>query len=66
MCSSDLNTIVRFDPATEKFQTWAVPSGGGVLRNFEATTQGVLVTANSGVNKIGVVEIGTLGANRVN
>jgi virginiamycin B lyase len=60
------NTIVRFDPQTEKFQTWAVPSGGGVLRNFEATAQGVLVTANSGVNKIGVVEIGTLPANRTN
>src|SRR5437588_4453222 len=23
------NTIVRFDPGTEKFQTWAIPSGGG-------------------------------------
>jgi len=60
------NTMVRFDPKTEKFQTFAIPSGGGVLRHFEATAQGNIVTANSGVNKIGLVEIGTLSANRTN
>jgi virginiamycin B lyase len=60
------NTMVRFDPKSEKFQTFAIPSGGGVLRHFEATAQGSIVTANSGVNKIGLVEIGTLGANRTN
>ena len=36
------------------------------LRHFEATAQGNIVTANSGVNKIGLVEIGTLAANRTN
>src|SRR4029079_2228969 len=60
------NTMVRFDTQTEKFQTFAIPSGGGVLRHFEATPQGNIVTANSGVNKIGLVEIGTLSANRTN
>ncbi len=60
------NTMVRFDPKTEKFQTFAIPSGGGVLRHFEATRDGNIATANSGVNKIGLVEIGTLGANRTN
>lgn len=60
------NTMVRFDPQTEKFQTFAIPSGGGVLRHFEATAQGHIATANSGVNKIGLVEIGTLSANRTN
>lgn len=60
------NTMVRFDPQTEKFQTFAIPSGGGVLRHFEATAQGNIVTANSGVNKIGLVEIGSLSANRTN
>jgi virginiamycin B lyase len=60
------NTIVRFDPANESFQTFAIPSGGGVLRNFEATADGNIVTANSGVNKIGLIEIGTLNANRAN
>ena len=60
------NTMVRFDPQTEKFQTFAIPSGGGVLRHFEATAQGNIVTANSGVNKIGLIEIGTLSSNRTN
>ena len=60
------NTMVRFDPQTEKFQTFAIPSGGGVLRHFESTAQGNIVTANSGVNKIGLVEIGALAANRSN
>jgi virginiamycin B lyase len=60
------NTMVRFDTQTEKFQTFAIPSGGGVLRHFEATSRGHIVTANSGVNKIGLVEIGTLSMNRTN
>ena len=60
------NTMVRFDPKTEKFQTFAIPSGGGVLRHFEATRDGNIATANSGVNKIGLVEIGTLAVNRSN
>jgi virginiamycin B lyase len=60
------NTMVRFDTQTERFQTFAIPSGGGVLRHFEATAQGNIVTANSGVNKIALVEIGTLSANRTN
>jgi virginiamycin B lyase len=58
--------MVRFDPRSEKFQTFAIPSGGGVLRHFVSTPKGAIVTANSGVNKIGLVEIGTLGANRTN
>jgi virginiamycin B lyase len=58
--------MVRFDPQSESFQTFAIPSGGGVLRHFEATADGNIVTANSGVNKIGIIEIGTLTANRAN
>jgi virginiamycin B lyase len=60
------NTMVRFDTQTENFQTFAIPSGGGVLRHFEASAQGHIVTANSGVNKIGLVETGMLPANRTN
>jgi virginiamycin B lyase len=60
------NTMVRFDPKTKKFQTFAIPSGGGVLRHYEATAQGNIVTANSGVNKIGLIEIGALSTNRSN
>ena len=51
------NTLVRFDPKTEKFQTWAIPSGGGVVRNMMATKDGNLVLAESGVNKVALVEI---------
>src|SRR5512140_377569 len=28
------NTLVRFDPKSAKFQTWTIPSGGGVVRNM--------------------------------
>src|SRR5215813_4541131 len=51
------NTIVRFDPKTEKFQTWVIPSGGGVVRNVDVTKEGNLAIACSGVNGIGLVEI---------
>jgi len=39
------NTLVRFDPKTEKSQTWEIPSGGGVVRNMMATQDGNLVLA---------------------
>jgi virginiamycin B lyase len=51
------NTIVVFDPASEKFQTWPIPSGGGVVRNVSVTKDGNLALALSGVNKVGLVEI---------
>ncbi|MBV9081303.1 MAG: hypothetical protein JOZ62_01405, partial [Acidobacteriaceae bacterium] len=51
------NTIVRFDPKMEKFQTWPIPSGGGVIRNVSVTRDGNIAIACSGVNKIGLVEI---------
>jgi virginiamycin B lyase len=51
------NTVVMFDPATERFQTWPIPSGGGVVRNVSVTKDGNLAMALSGLNKIGLVEI---------
>jgi len=51
------NTLVRFDPKTEKFQTWIIPSGGGVVRNMMATPEGNLVLACSGVNRVALVEV---------
>ncbi len=51
------NTIVRFDPKSEKFQTWTIPSGGGVVRNVSVTKEGNLAIACSGVNRIGLVEL---------
>jgi virginiamycin B lyase len=51
------NTIVRFDPQTEKFQTWAIPGGGDIVRNMDVTPEGNPVTANSLANQVGLVEI---------
>jgi virginiamycin B lyase len=51
------NTLVRFDTRTEKFQTWAIPSGGGVIRNMMATRDGDLVLACSGVNRVAFVDV---------
>jgi virginiamycin B lyase len=52
------NTLVRFDPATEKFQTWTIPSGGGIVRHMMSTPDGNLVLALSGVNRVALVEVG--------
>jgi virginiamycin B lyase len=51
------NTIVRFDPKTEKFQSWAIPGGGDIVRNMDVTRDGNPITANSLVNQIGLVEV---------
>ncbi len=51
------NTLVRFDPASEKFQTWIIPSGGGVVRNMMTNHDGNLVIAESGVDRVALVEI---------
>ena len=53
------NTLVRFDTKTERFQSWAIPSGGGVVRHMMATADGNLVLACSAVNRIALVEVGT-------
>ena len=51
------NTIVRFDPATEKFQSWAIPGGGDIVRNMDVTPDGHPVMANSLTNQVGIVQI---------
>ena len=51
------NTLVRFDLRTQAFQTWVIPSGGGVVRNMMATRNGNLVLACSGVNRVALVEV---------
>ena len=52
------NTLVRFDPVGEKFQTWSIPSGGGVVRNMMTDHDGNIVMAESGVDRVARVEIG--------
>ena len=51
------NTIVRFDPQTEKFQSWEIPGGGDIVRNMDVTREGNPVTANSLTNQIGLIEV---------
>lgn len=51
------NTLVRFDPKTEKFQTWVIPGGGGVVRNMTHSADGKLALTESGVNEVALVTI---------
>jgi virginiamycin B lyase len=51
------NTLVRFDPKNEKFQTWMIPSGGGVVRNMMHFADGKLVLTESGENVVALVTV---------
>jgi virginiamycin B lyase len=51
------NTVVRFDPKTETFQSWAIPGGGDIVRNMDVTRDGNPVLANSLVNEVGLVAV---------
>lgn len=50
--------LVRFDPKTEKFQSWPIPSGGiyaGIVRHMRATKEGNLLIHQSSTNRITLV-----------
>src|ERR1043166_1316628 len=51
------NTLVAFNPKTKAFQSWPIPSGGGVVRNMVATRDDRLYLACSGVNKVAIAEV---------
>ena len=51
------DTLVRFDPKTEKFQSWAIPSGVGIIRHMTVSPDGNLVFHQSSINRIGLVMI---------
>jgi virginiamycin B lyase len=51
------NTIVRFDPQNEQFQTWPIPGGGDIVRNMVVAPDGNPVIADSLTNQVGKVEI---------
>jgi len=53
------NGLVRFDPKTEKFQTFAIlPSGGGTVRNMMPSSDGKsILMAESGVNRVAIATI---------
>jgi virginiamycin B lyase len=47
--------LVRFDPKTETFQSWAIPSGNiyaGILRNGRVTRQGTMLIHQTATNRI--------------
>jgi virginiamycin B lyase len=52
------NTVVRFDPRTATFQSWAIPGGGNIVRNTSVTPGGDFVLANSLVNAVTLVKLG--------
>lgn len=53
------DALVRFDPATETFQSWAIPSGAGIIRNMWVTEAGNLLIHQSSSNRVGLVTIDT-------
>ncbi|GJM09934.1 MAG: hypothetical protein DHS20C11_22100 [Lysobacteraceae bacterium] len=51
------DALVRFDPATETFQSWAIPSGVGIIRHTWVTRTGDLLIHQTSSNRVGVVKI---------
>ena len=51
------DTLVRFDPETEQFQSFPILSGVGIIRNMFVTKEGNLLIHQSSMNRIGLVEI---------
>ncbi|MDB5733243.1 MAG: streptogramin lyase [Variovorax sp.] len=51
------NTLVRFDPAREVFQTWTIPGGGDIVRNMDVDRDGNLLLAHSLANRVSLVEV---------
>ncbi len=51
------DALVRFEPESETFQSWAIPSGVGIVRNTWVTEEGNLLIHQSSTNKIGLVKI---------
>jgi virginiamycin B lyase len=52
--------LVRFDPKTETFQSWAIPSGdvhAGIVRHMRKTKDGNLLIHQSATNRIILVTI---------
>ena len=51
------DTLVRFDPTAERFQSWAIPSGIGIVRHVWVTKDKNLLIHQSSSNRIGLVHI---------
>ncbi|NKB33755.1 MAG: cytochrome C [Pseudomonadales bacterium] len=51
------DALVRFNPSTESFQSWEIPSGVGIVRNVWVTEEGNLLIHQSSSNQVGLVKI---------
>ncbi len=51
------DALVRFDPVSERFQSWAIPSGVGIVRHVWVTEDKNLLIHQSSSNQIGLVKI---------
>ncbi len=51
------DVLLRFDPETETFQSWPIPSGIGIIRNMRRTHDGNLVFHQSSTNTVGLILI---------
>jgi len=51
------DALVRFDPEDESFQSWAIPSGVGIIRHTWVTESGDLLIHQSSSNQVGIVRI---------
>ncbi|MSR36907.1 MAG: cytochrome C [Gemmatimonadetes bacterium] len=51
------DVLVRFDPRTEKFQSFPIPSGFGIIRNMFVTKEGDLLIHQSSSNRFGRVKV---------
>lgn len=51
------DALVRFEPQSETFQSWAIPSGVGIVRNMWVTEDDNLLIHQSSTNKVGLVVI---------
>ena len=51
------DALVRFDPVTETFQSWAIPSGIGIIRHVWVTRNKDLLIHQSSSNRIGRVKV---------
>jgi virginiamycin B lyase len=61
------DALVRFDPKTETFQSWPIPSGGvhaGIVRHMRTTREGNLLIHQSSTNRIILVTPGRRAAAR--
>ncbi len=51
------DALVRFDPETEEFQSWAIPSCVGIVRNMWVTRDVKLLIHKTSTIRVGLVTI---------